>query len=74
MSEVNEINVKIPKKVVINKYAGNSGGWIYCLGFVGAFMYYVQLSATFGEGVIGFLKALVWPGYLVYHVFKYLGL
>lgn len=71
METVKEININVPKKaIVINKYAEN-GGWIYCLGLVGAVIYYFQIATTFGTYVVGFLKALVWPAYLVYHLLKF---
>jgi len=42
------------------------GGGIYFLGFVGACVYYLQQSTTFWQGVLGILKSLVWPAFLVY--------
>jgi len=42
------------------------GGGFYFLGFLGAFIYYAQQSTTFWQGIVGFLKALVWPAFLVY--------
>jgi len=45
--------------------AGASGG-IYGLGFIGAAVYFIGHAATFWLGVLGFLKALVWPGFLVW--------
>ncbi len=62
------------KYTVIKKYGRHSGGGAYFLGFLGAFIYYLQHAATFGAGVIGFLKALVWPAMLVYHLFGFLKL
>jgi len=53
---------------------GGSGGAVYGLGLIGALVYYLQSAATFGEGVMGVLKAIVWPGVLVYRLFGYLGL
>jgi hypothetical protein len=47
------------------------GGGIYFLGFLGALVYYIQVATTFGQGVVGFLKALVWPAFLI---FKLLGM
>jgi hypothetical protein len=47
------------------------GSGIYFLGFLGAAIYYVQQSSTFWQGVVGILKAFVWPVFLVY---KLLGL
>jgi hypothetical protein len=51
--------------------AGVSGG-AYGLGFIGALVYYIQHAATFGAGVLGFLKALVWPAILVYKLLEFL--
>jgi hypothetical protein len=66
---------RVKKEVkIINKYNGGAGGAVYGLGFVGAFIYYVQLSTTFMEGMIGLLKALVWPAFLIYKVFNMLGM
>lgn len=50
----------------------NSGSFIYLLGFVGALVYFLQAAGTFWIGVIGFLKALVWPAFLVYYLLDYL--
>lgn len=49
----------------------HSSSAVYGLGFIGAAIYYISLAATFWEGVIGFLKALVWPAFLVYETLKY---
>ncbi len=74
MNEVKEININVPKKaIVINKYAENGGNWLWFVGFIGAVVYYWQSAAGFGEYVVGFLKALVWPAYMVYDLFKFLG-
>lgn len=45
---------------------------IYGLGFIGAAVYFIGQAATFWMGVLGFLKALVWPAFMVYELFKYL--
>ena len=42
------------------------GGGIYFLGFIGAVIYYIQQADGFWQGVLGVLKALVWPAFLVY--------
>lgn len=74
MTEVREVNINVPKKaIVVNKYAENNAGWLWFLGFIGATVYYWQLADTFGAYVVGLLKAFVWPAYLVYDLFKYLG-
>lgn len=46
---------------------------VYGLGFIGAAIYYISSASGFWMGVLGFLKALVWPAFLVFEVLKYLG-
>lgn len=46
---------------------------IYGLGFIGAAIYYISVATGFWVGVLGFLKALVWPVFFVYEVLKYVG-
>jgi hypothetical protein len=48
-----------------------SGGSIYGLGFIGAAVYYISNATGFWMGVLGFLKALVWPALLVYEALKH---
>lgn len=56
-----------------NKNCGFGGG-VYGLGFIGAAIFFIKGAATFWAGVIGFGKALVWPAFLVYELFKFLNL
>ncbi|MBS3073474.1 hypothetical protein J4465_01610 [Candidatus Pacearchaeota archaeon] len=51
-----------------------AGGCIYGLGFIGAVIYNISTATGFWMGVLGFLKALVWPAYLVYGLMKFIGL
>ncbi len=50
-----------------------SSGALYFVGFIGAAVYYIGNAATFGAGVIGFLKAIVWPAFLVHALLTFLG-
>ena len=50
-----------------------TGGAIYCFGFIGAAIYYISTATSFWNGVLGLLKAIVWPAFLVYEVLKFLG-
>lgn len=50
------------------------GASIYGLGFIGAAVYFIGHAATFWLGVLGFLKALFWPAFIVYKVLELLGL
>lgn len=52
---------------------GGCPGMGYVIGFVGAAVYYISMATSFSVGVIGFLKALVWPAFLVHGLLKFLG-
>ena len=52
--------------------ANGAAGGVYGLGFIGALVYYIQTATGFWVGVLGVLKALVWPGFVVYEVMKFL--
>ena len=56
---------------VPNKNGGVASG-VYGLAFIGAAIYYIGHAATFWMGVLGFIKALVWPAILVYNVMEFL--
>ena len=43
---------------------------IYGLGFIGAAIYFISTAGGFWEGVLGLLKAIVWPAFLVYGALK----
>ncbi|MBA7500615.1 hypothetical protein ES704_03375 [subsurface metagenome] len=64
------------KKENGKKGMGSSGmaGVVYCLGFIGAAVYYISNATGFGMGVIGFLKAIVWPAFLVHELLTFLGM
>lgn len=49
---------------------GGCGG-AYFVGFIGAAIYYIQNATGFWNGVLGLLKAAVWPAFVVY---KFLGM
>ena len=51
----------------------SSGGCMWFLGFVGAVIYYVSTATSFWMGVLGVLKALVWPVFVVMEVLSFLG-
>lgn len=50
-----------------------SGGAFYGLGFIGAAIYFISAATGFWMGVLGFLKAIIWPVFFVYEWFKHLG-
>jgi len=50
------------------------GGAVYGLGFIGALIYYIAHAQTFWMGVLGVLKAIVWPAFLIFELMKFLGM
>jgi hypothetical protein len=52
----------------------SGGGGIYFVGFIGATIYFIGNTVGFWNGVIGFLKAMVWPAYVVYGLLEFLKL
>jgi len=48
-----------------------SSGAVYGLGMIGAAVYFISAATSFWMGVLGFLKAIVWPAFLVYEAFKH---
>ena len=56
----------------MNKHVNEGGSVVYCLGLIGAAVYFIGNATTFWMGVIGFLKALVWPAFLAYQAFEFL--
>lgn len=58
------------EKIQENASASNA---VYGLGFIGAAIYFISTASGFWIGVLGFLKAIIWPVFLVYEAFKQLG-
>jgi hypothetical protein len=56
-----------------NHSANASGGAVYGLGVIGAAVFFIAKATTFWVGVLGFLKALVWPAILVFEALRALG-
>ena len=56
-----------------NLGASCNGGCFYGLGFIGAAIYYISTATGFWAGVLGGLKAIVWPVFLVFELLKFLG-
>jgi len=61
-----EMNCKMPN-------GSCSSGCGYGLGVLGAAIYYVSTATGFWMGVLGLLKSLVWPAFLVYELLKFVG-
>ena len=52
------------------KASSGTSGAIYGLGFIGAAIYFIGAATSFGAGVLGFLKAIIWPVFLVLEAFR----
>jgi hypothetical protein len=53
------------------KNKGGSPGAFYGLGFIGAAVFFIMHAHTFMEGVIGILKAIVWPALISYKLLEF---
>jgi len=64
--------VKTPiKNNPCGSFCGSAYGPFYGLGFLGAAVYYILQADTFWMGVLGIIKAIFWPAFLIYELFKY---
>jgi hypothetical protein len=71
-TEPTPVDKKQPRERVIHR--GGASEAVYGLGLIGAWVYYFTHAATFGLGVLGFFKGLVWPAMLVYAALKSLNM
>mgnify|MGYP006309216045 CR=1 FL=1 len=46
---------------------------IYGLGFLGALIYYIIHASGFWDVLLGIVKAIFWPAFLVYQALSYMG-
>lgn len=58
------------KKNKSNNSAHGSAGALYFVGFIGSLVYWMQAAIGFGAVITGFLKAMVWPAYIVYKLLE----
>ncbi len=57
---------------VQKRYCNGSGSCVYGLGFIGSAVFFISQATGFWMGVVGFLKAIVWPAFLVFEAFQHL--
>ena len=53
--------------------AGATGG-AYGLAMIAAAVYFIGHAASFGAGVLGLIKALLWPAFVLYALMQHLGM
>ena len=63
----NETPTPRPQTTVRNVYRSGADA-VYGLGLIGALIYYIQHATTIVMGLLGVLKAIVWPAMVVYQV------
>lgn len=55
---------------VKNRYRPQ-GSEVYGMGFIGACIYFVMQATSFWMGVLGILKAIVWPALIVFKALEF---
>jgi hypothetical protein len=58
------------RRVWVQRSGG--GNAVYGLGLIGALVYYIGHAHGFWPVILGILKAIVWPAFLVYDLLKFL--
>lgn len=53
-------------------YKRNASEAVYGLGLLGAWFYYITTATTFWIGVLGVIKGIFWPAFLVFELLKFL--
>lgn len=66
-----EILMKHSDKVAMGGHKGPAGGF-YFLTYIGAAVHFVGSVDGFWNIVLGFLKAMVWPAFLINRIFDLL--
>lgn len=58
----------------VSKVVYQQSSAVYGMGLIGAAVYYIQHASSFGMGLLGVIKAIFWPGLLVYKALEYLNM
>jgi hypothetical protein len=62
-----QLKKKLKKRIGTKKNVTvKTSSGLYFMGFIGAAIYYISTASDFWIGVLGVLKAIVWPAFLVY--------
>lgn len=57
---------------ISDKGSSSALGGAYGLAFLGALIYYLQQAENLWMGLLGLLKAIIWPTIVVYKLLEYL--
>ena len=55
---------------IVKKQGGDTAGWIYFLGIIGAAVYYIQQAEGFWAIIWAIIKAFLWPAFVVYDLLR----
>lgn len=64
----------MPWRIKDHVHNHGSNGAFYGFGFLGSCVYFISTATGFWMGVLGVLKAMVWPAFLVYGALKFFGM
>lgn len=53
----------------VEKYS-DGGGMFYCLGLIGALVYFIKNASSFGDALYGVVKAIVWPAIVAFKLLE----
>ena len=56
------------------KMSGGGGGFFWCLGVIGALVYYWSDITSFWMFFVVLFKSIFWPAYLIYYLHDFLNL
>jgi hypothetical protein len=73
MDDMKDMKKTGKKNTSCNMNGCGCGGAGYMLGFIGSAIYYISTASGFWVGVLGVLKSLVWPAFLVFELLKLVG-
>lgn len=59
------------QKEVIQKRVTGGGDVVYGIGLIGALVYYLQHATGFVDGLVGVVKAFLWPAFLVFQLLDF---
>jgi hypothetical protein len=68
-TETNELRYQTKRSREVH-YRSGAGDAVYGLGVIGAAIFYIGQATTFWVGVLGLLKAFIWPVFLVLEALK----
>lgn len=64
--------MKREKTVNVINQSGPTG-FVLFVAWIGALVYFVQQAQDFWGVIVAFLKSIVWPAFVLYHVLEVLG-